>query len=1011
MSFRQKAAASRIMAGDRVKSLFSRVANGSVGALVHVLSIRMERAVEAAVFEERAESIAQSIRNGFGEELWDSKSAVIFRERVPYSAESPEAAALCHREMSRPSAPATEHQLRIACFELADGSAQLVARAHRALIGTQFLLRIAMHLACGEDIGTVEWDGVTDEAGATNRDISRCEEFPPVAQWTSSGEGLGTSMTQPALVRGTRDHVILALTRVFASFNAGQRASLPILIDQVSRNGTTPASGAGWQLLALDDNLTVGAAVSEAAWKARAPRPEVWLTDERINELTGLWGIDPVFQVGLAIREASRQDNSGFRDSAHQVFQLPPFPVTVLCDERADGSLAVGIQYECAAISRCCAESLQTCLVNVITTMVSAPHVPLADIPLLTDAERLATLMLGRSKGHEQLLADCRLEKRITELARANPNAIAVSDPNGKLTYRELEKKTNQLAAYLRTRGVGRGERVGLCLSRSSRMLVAALAVLKAGGVYVPIDPDSPADRIAYLCEDAQLKLYVFETGGAGSVNGKNSIPLAELLRHSAALSDEPQAERRLSIDDPAYMIYTSGSTGRPKGVLVSHRNVQALLGAVQREFALGTSDVWSLFHSFAFDFSVWEAWGALLTGARVHVVPYEVSRNPDSFIELVNEQRITVLSQTPSAFGQLMAHERQKLIGPHLRFVIFGGEALDARSLLPWFDRHPETQCRLINMFGITETTVHVTATEIRRIHALTGSRTVGKPIDGWGIYVLGPDQSVLPPGVDGEIYVSGSGVALGYHNKPELNQQRFLADLLGQGRMYRSGDKGRLLPNGELLHLGRLDNQIKLRGFRIELDEIRNVLLRCRGVEAAAALFTQRDTADAATARIDAYVVMNEGSLRDVWSQAMQLLPEYMLPSSIARVSSMPLTHNGKLNTKKLSDNILEKCGMPGRGAQVESAQAIDGAAAGSPDIERHLVEIWSELFARPIQPEDNFFDVGGNSLFAVRLSSKLRQRGLPSLHPRDLYVHQTIARLSPVLAQHASRSPELR
>jgi hypothetical protein len=298
------------------------------------------------------------------------------------------------------------------------------------------------------------------------------------------------------------------------------------------------------------------------------------------------------------------------------------------------------------------------------------------------------------------------------------------------------------------------------------------------------------------------------------------------------------------------------------------------------------------------------------------------------------------------------------------------------------------------------------VTATEIRRMHALTGSRTVGRPIDGWGVYVLGPDQSVLPPGVDGEIYVSGSGVALGYHNRPELDQQRFLPDLLGPGRMYRSGDLGRLLPNGELHHLGRIDNQIKLRGFRIELDEIRNVLLRCPGVESAAALFTQQDMKDAATARIDAYVVMNQGSLHDVWSRAMQLLPEYMLPSSIARVSSMPLTRNGKLNARQLPDKIHEKSAMPGWEAEVESAAASDGDTVGHPEIERHLVEIWTELFAKPIRPEDNFFDVGGNSLFAIRLSSRLRQRGLPGLHPRDLYVHQTIARLSPVLAQQGRR-----
>jgi amino acid adenylation domain-containing protein len=1031
------------MSCDSIKSLSARVVNREAGTLVHVLSISVERAVDAAVFEERAAQIAAEIRNWPGAERWDSIPAILFREYVPYAANTEEAAAFFRHEMQRPSTPATERQLRIAYFELADGSARLIARAHRALIGRQLLFRIAMHLACGEDIGAVEPDSVAESADAAkpdsalasadsaksdsvaasadsarpNRavasadsakpDISSFEEFPPIAHWASSAEEPGTSMTEPVLIRSTRNHLILALTRVLSSFNQGQRSSLPVLIDRTAMNGRTLASGAGCQLLALSCDLNMCAERAQAEWQVSQPRAAVWLTDERLNELSELWGADAVFQVGLAIAEALPQANPAVREITYRAFQNPPFPLTILCDERVDGHLAINVQYDCAMVSRYSAESLQRCLVNVMTAMTSAPGVPLAGIALLTEAERHATLLLGSRKGNERLLADCRLEERVTALARANPRAVAVSDKDGMLTYDELERHANRLARYLTARGIGRGKRVGLCLCRSSRMLVASVAVLKAGGVYVPIDPNYPAERIAYICEDAQLSLVLFDQGEPFSIDGQDSIALAELLRDCAELPDEPLAERALSINDPAYMIYTSGSTGRPKGVLVSHRNVQALLGAVERQFTLGAEDVWSLFHSFAFDFSVWEAWGALLTGGRVHVVSYEVSRNPEEFIELINEQRITVLSQTPSAFGQLMAHERQKQIEPHLRLVIFGGEALDARSLLGWFDRHPETQCRLINMFGITETTVHVTATEIRRMHALTGSRTVGRPIEGWGVYVLGPDQSVLPPGVDGEIYVSGSGVALGYHNKPELDQQRFLPDLLGSGRMYRSGDRGRLLPSGELLHLGRIDNQIKLRGFRIELDEIRNVLLRCPGVESAAALFTQRDMSDAATARIDAYVVMSQGSLRDVWTRAMQLLPEYMLPSSIARVSSMPLTRNGKLNPKQLPDKILEKSALPGGNAEVASTTANNANTAAHPDIERHLVEIWTELFAKPIRPEDNFFDVGGNSLFAIRLSTRLRQRGLPGLHLRDLYVHQTIARLSPVIAQQG-RNP---
>jgi amino acid adenylation domain-containing protein len=962
--------------------------------MMHVLSVHLERTVAATVFQERFVWIDRCLRRAFGEALRDTKSAVWFTERFPQPADSPEARELFRREVERPAAAASEHQLRVACFELSDGSARLIVRAHRALIGRSLLFRIVMHLACGDDLDLAHLKSAAAAADDAKRDISHFEELTPAANWTSSVEGHHCGVIDPILVRGTRDYLFPALTRIVTCFNQGPHCSVLVLMD-----------GGGWRLLALDDDMSLCAGSVVAQRKARARESGVWPTDERIGTLMTLPGTDRGLLVAVALIEDFPVDNPLIREIAYEPFLLPPLPVTVLCVEYANGTLSVAVRFDRAALSRQCAESLQTCLVNVIVAMVSTPHRLLSDIPLLTEAQRQATAMLGRSPGEERLLASCRLERRVTEISRDDPTAIAVSDSHGTLTYGELERKTDRLASDLIARGVGRGDRVGLCLSRSSNMLAVALAVLKAGGVYVPIDPANPANRIELICEDAQLALYVFETGEPCSTAASGSISLAELLRRSAALPARPLADRGLSIDDPAYMIYTSGSTGRPKGVLVSHRNVQALLGAVHREFALASSDVWSLFHSFAFDFSVWEAWGALLTGARVHVVPYDVSRDPEAFIDLINEQRVTVLSQTPSAFGQLAAHERQKPIGPHLRLVVFGGDALDARSLLPWFDRHPETECRLINLFGITETTVHVTATEMRRIHALTGSRTVGRPIDGWGVYVLAPDQSVLPAGVDGEIYVSGSGVALGYHNRPELNQQRFLPDLLGHGRMYRSGDRGRLLPNGELLHLGRLDNQIKLRGFRIELDEIRNVLLRCRGIEAAAALFTQHDEKDTATARIDAYVVLNEGGLSEVWSQAMQLLPEYMLPASIARVSSMPLTANGKLNPKSLLERIVEKSSRPGQSAPLDEANVTHDNTVGSAEIERHLIELWTELFGRPVGPDDNFFDMGGNSLFAIRFASKLRQRGLPGLHPRDLYTQQTIARLTPVLARQGT------
>ncbi|UXI66212.1 non-ribosomal peptide synthetase [Tahibacter amnicola] len=984
MSFRQHLAASGTV-NDRVGSLFSRVVNDDTGARTHVLCAELHAPVERSVLQARFDRMSTSVR-ALRPEL-GTLPMHLFLDDVPHRHDSAPARAQCEREAARCPAPQSEALLRAVqlCFE--DGSAALIVTAGRVCIGKALLIRILTQLATGES-----FESATPGAQASPPIEVNWADYPPITPWAAAGTGSGCARTESIVFPANLAQLSVALSRVFRAFNQQPAASLPVMIDNADIPGLD--TGSGWALCPLDASPALRGGVAHA-----------WLTDERVTALAGLWSGEPAFLVGLFAGCALPSLMPGVRALHYQAFVRPPFPITLLVEDAADGHVSLAVHYDQSAIGTEDAQWLLRCLANVATAVAAAPDTPVAHIPLLDSTQQSAVLALGHRSRTEQLLAPQRIEQRIAERALEQPDAPAVSDAEGCLSYAELMREAGRLAAYLTQRGIGRADHVGLCVARSRHMVVAALAIMKAGAVYVPIDPDYPADRIAYTCEDAGLKLAIFDDGHAPG-GAFASITMSQWLRQSPESVPVDQGHPvEWSIDDPAYMIYTSGSTGRPKGVLIAHRSVQALLGAVQDEFALTRDDVWSFFHSFAFDFSVWEVWGALLTGARVHVVSHETSRNPEAFIREMNGQGITVLSQTPSAFGQLMAADRAHPVGPQLRLVVFGGEALDARALLPWFDRHPESQCRLINMFGITETTVHVTAKEIRRSHALEGSRSVGRPINGWHAYVLGPDGTVLPPGIDGEIYVGGSGVALGYHNKPELNEQRFMPDLLGNGRMYRSGDRGRLLPSGEMLHLGRLDNQIKLRGFRIELDEIRNVLLRCRGVEAAAAVFSQKDKLDAATARIDAYIVLAEGSVRDVWLHASQQLPDYMLPTSIARVSSMPLTANGKLDQQKLAGHIIERSGSPERSIGI--AVAPKGAAAPSTpaedaetDVERHLVEIWSELFDQPVSVGDNFFDLGGNSLFAIRLSTKARERGLPGLSLRDLYVHQTISGLTAFL-----------
>ncbi|MFC8623915.1 non-ribosomal peptide synthetase [Streptomyces anulatus] len=411
--------------------------------------------------------------------------------------------------------------------------------------------------------------------------------------------------------------------------------------------------------------------------------------------------------------------------------------------------------------------------------------------------------------------------------------------------------------------------------------------------------------------------------------------------------------------------MHTSGSTGRPKGVLVPHADVTALVDAVRDDFALSPDDAWTCFHSAAFDFSVWEIWGALLTGGRLVVVDHWTSRQPEDFHALLVRERVSVLSQAPSAFTQLAAADRTGGGLPALRPVVLGGEPLDARPLPGWFDRHPEDRCRLVTMYGITETTVHVTAATVTRREALAGSRSVGRPLPGWSVRVLDPHGRPVPPGAPGEIHVGGAGVALGYLHRPAPTAERFLPDVVDPaGRLYRSGDLGRLLPDGTLEHLDRIDDQMKVRGFWIEPGEIRHVLLEDPAVSAAAVTVTGGAGGDAAAVRIDAYVVPAPGAGEDpgpVRDRAARLLPPHMVPATATVPPALPLTANGKLDPARRPAPGARRPPAPAAPA-APAAEAVEAAEAPA----AVLAGIWRDVFGvDEIGPDDDFWDLGGNSL----------------------------------------------
>ncbi len=679
----------------------------------------------------------------------------------------------------------------------------------------------------------------------------------------------------------------------------------------------------------------------------------------------------------------------------YRPWQRAPFPLTV-----GQGPSPGGTRWTCRYrqdwFDAAVAGQFTRHVAHTARLLASArPQSPVSLVDPLDPAEHRRIAGLGAGAALESQATT--IHRMVAERAGRHPHRTAVVCEGTAIDYRELDERAGRLAPLLRRMGAAPGTRVGVCLDRSVDLVVTLLAVLKSGAAYVPLDPDHPVDRLRHTLQDAAPVLVV---GSAQRLPDTGPLPrydLAELVRRADTErpgADGPPPGAECGPDDPAYVIYTSGSTGRPKGVVVPHRNVVSLLAATEGEFELGPDDVWTAFHSAAFDFSVWEIWGCLLTGGRLVVVPYWVSRTPREFHALLAAERVTVLSQTPSAFGQLARADLRADRLADLRLVVFGGEPLDARVLRAWFDRYPARGCRMVNMYGITETTVHVTAGTVTRLDALAGTRSVGRPLPGWRVRVADPAGRMLPPGVAGEIHVAGAGVATGYLDRPELTAQRFVTDPVTGERWYRSGDRGRLLPDGRLEHLGRLDSQVKLRGFRIELDEIRSVLLELEMVSDAAVVLRDPGTD---RARLDAYAVLtptggSNGDPAAIRGLAARLLPDHMLPSTVTAVPALPLTPNGKLDPSRLPDPV----GRP-RGPRPPAPGAEHGLAT--------LLAVWEEVFEGPVGPDDDFFALGGNSLLAVRLAAAARDRRLPALSPRDLYRNPTVRLLGAFLAEHAA------
>jgi iturin family lipopeptide synthetase A len=643
------------------------------------------------------------------------------------------------------------------------------------------------------------------------------------------------------------------------------------------------------------------------------------------------------------------------------------------------------------------------------------------DIDILSEEEK-RQLLTGFNQTGAVYPLDKTLHQLFIEQVEQTPDHIALVGSSGiksrtyrtNISYRQLNEKSNRLAYRLLERGVQLDTIVGIMAERSVETVIGILSILKAGGAYLPIDPVYPEERITYMLKDSSTKILVTAPGLSEKFE-KLSIVNCQLLM----VNERPPDRRRLnnppkeanSINNYqltiynlqleqanlAYVIYTSGTTGKPKGTLIQHHNVVQLMASEPFRFDFNSRDVWTLFHSFCFDFSVWEMYGALLSGGKLIVVDRNTTMDPAVFLKQLKREQVTILNQTPPAFYHL-SHQELKTVGKelNLRYVIFGGEALQPARLREWWAKYPETP--IINMFGITETTVHVTFKEINRHEIHTNVSNIGIPLPPLMVYIMDKEMKLVPRGVPGECFVGGAGVGRGYLNRPQLTAEKFIDNPYKPGEiLYRSGDLVRLIPGLEMEYLGRIDQQVKIRGFRIELGEIEVQLLKNHTVKEAVVVDHKNETGEK---HLYAFIVpgnhdsaspagpanLNTAELRDY---LLRRLPDYMIPSYFLQVEKIPLTSNGKVHRKALLVAAVVPTQPGSRYAPLENA------------VERQIAAAWQVVLkCEKIGRNDNFFDLGGNSLNVIHVIGKLKEEFKMDIPVVSMFEYPTVGAFSQYL-----------
>ena len=676
-------------------------------------------------------------------------------------------------------------------------------------------------------------------------------------------------------------------------------------------------------------------------------------------------GEQPLYQVMLVMSE---DELAPLRLGQAQSRLLPMETNTskndlTLSIRTGDQSFACRLYYATDRFSSDRAASMARHLTELFRSITENPKKPISQLNLLPEADRQQILVEWNRTERNFPGTKC-VHELFEEQAERSPEAVAVVFGNKQLTYRELNAQTNRLAHHLQKLGVGPETLAGICVERSLEMVIGLLGILKAGGAYVPLDPEYPKERLAFMLEDAAVTVLLTQAHLVGTIPAST----ARMIRLDAdrpVIADESatKVESGVTAEHLAYMIYTSGSTGHPKGAMNTHQGIVNRLLWMQDAFQLTPADRVLQKTPFSFDVSVWEFFSPLLIGARLVVARPGGHKDSPYLAQLIAQEKITTMHFVPSMLQVFLEQTGLSASCSSLKRVICSGEALPMELQRRFFST---LGADLHNLYGPTEASVDVTYWACK-CNSPLNTVPIGRPIANIQIYILDGQLQPVPVGVAGELYIGGTGLARGYHNRPELTAEKFIADPFSStagARLYRTGDLARYLPDGNIQFLGRLDHQVKVRGFRVELGEIEAVLNQQRGVQTSVVVAREDTPGDK---RLVAYVVSRNGSISssELRECLRGKLPDYMIPAVFIRLEALPLTPNGKVDRKALPKPNFE--------AGVDKAKFV----APSTPTEMALARVWCEVLGlKQVGILDNFFELGGHSLLAVKLITKINQ-----------------------------------